>query len=512
MPNPSMPDSGAGGLTAPSIVPNMNIGQPSGPQTTSVPGQSLPQGMFGATLPSPPTPSAGPFNFNDFSDYNIADEMAKFHPETGATDRLNAAISSMPKSADYKPRLMDRIGGALTAIAGGMAPGKGMSFYHMNPQSVEEGVNVMNTPFTKRFTDWANQMKPLETAANLERYTNVNNRQIMFQTISDTLKQQAEQHKVENDQAKAQIADRRAQAYQLKANGWGFDFSHGPTVIAHRPDGTLVDTGWKTKDMDTLDQMFLKHDFKMQEIDEGNKGRQAAGRNADVDKGWQIVERDDPNNPGKRESFRANAITGETAPLLYQSKPTRVIKPGTARPDQLSEADKVTQQTKSMMEGAQMMLPHINELRQQATELQKRGLFGPAMSRIRDLAGKLGTTGMSVESLDPDEVNKRLTNFGDALTKDPYLSTDALVGQFATTLGLMTSGMGRVHGGARGGGSIQMVNYLKSLLSSDSTIDMFGGRLNAVESFLKTYAAGPKSQTTTKLDEALDAILGPKKQ
>src|SRR5262245_22219387 len=444
----------------------------------------------------------------DFSDYSVDERMRElYHPETSATDRFNQMVQEMPRNANYHPSLMSRIGGALTAVAGGMAPGRGFDFYHMNPEAVKAGLQVMNRPLLQEQADWESQIKPAEQAASLERYSNVTNRQIAFQTVSDELKQQAQQHRADNDEQKAQIAEHRAQIYELKGKGWTFD-THGPTIIAHNPQGQIVNTGWSTKELSMLDQLSIKHDYKLQEIDEANKGRQGV----QSQKGWTIQEVHDPEDPeGKRlMTIRVNADTGQVEPLkLKGQKIDKILRPGTDKTGEgASGGTDLTQQTRAMMEGAQMLLPHVNELRQEAMELQKRGLFGPAMSRIRDLAGKLGTTGMSVETLDPKDVEKKLNDFTQMLNKDPYLSTDALVGQFATKLGLMTSGMGRVHGGARGGGSIQMVNYLKSLLSSDSTIDMFGGRLNAVESFLKGYAAGPKSQTTTKLDTALDKILG----
>lgn len=144
-----------------------------------------------------------------------------------------------------------------------------------------------------------------------------------------------------------------------------------------------------------------------------------------------------------------------------------------------------SQSTRSMQEGAQMIAPHVPELARLAEEMDKRGLFGPVMGRITALATKFGTTGS------PEEVQQNAQLLADAIANDPTINSDRLAGQFATTLGLMTSGMGRVHGGARGGGSIQMINYLKSLLSGTSSLPLFLGRLDAMNSYLKTYAAGP---------------------
>lgn len=141
-----------------------------------------------------------------------------------------------------------------------------------------------------------------------------------------------------------------------------------------------------------------------------------------------------------------------------------------------------TGSTRTMQEGAQMLRPHVTELKSLAAQLDQKGLFGPVMSRVRAAMEHLGTSGDDAKDMEA---------LGKAIADDPELNKDELVGQFATTLGLMTSGMGRVHGGARGGGSIQMINYLKSLLSANSSLSMFNGRANAVDSFLKTYAEGP---------------------
>ena len=56
-----------------------------------------------------------------------------------------------------------------------------------------------------------------------------------------------------------------------------------------------------------------------------------------------------------------------------------------------------------------------------------------------------------------------------------------------------------------------MVNYLKSLISSDSTLSMFNGRMNALESYMKGYAVGPGGKTVVgkkdKLDEIFDKLF-----
>lgn len=144
--------------------------------------------------------------------------------------------------------------------------------------------------------------------------------------------------------------------------------------------------------------------------------------------------------------------------------------------------------TRTMMEGAQMLEPHVPQLASMATELEKRGLFGPILSRVRQLAQKYGST---LTDPNPDVSSKALQDLGADIARDPNLSQDRLVGQFATTLGLMATGTGRVHGGARGGGSPTMMEYFKGLISDSASLPMFLGKLDALDTFLKGYAKGP---------------------
>lgn len=146
--------------------------------------------------------------------------------------------------------------------------------------------------------------------------------------------------------------------------------------------------------------------------------------------------------------------------------------------------------TRTMQEGAKMLAGTIPTIAEDAQALDKAGLFGPVMSRVRDMAVKMGTV-QALASDDLDAQQAALISFANAIQSDPNLATDRLAGKFATELGLLASGAGRVHGGARGGGSIQMIDYLKGLLSGTSTLPMFLGRLDALGMYMNKYAGGP---------------------
>jgi hypothetical protein len=152
--------------------------------------------------------------------------------------------------------------------------------------------------------------------------------------------------------------------------------------------------------------------------------------------------------------------TGETRPMVQGG--TQVPLP-------------VTGSTRTMMEGAQMLQPHIDKIQTLAESLDQRHLFGPVMSRIRQHLVKAGTI---------DEFTQLVSN-------DPELAADRDAGRFATSLALLASGAGRVHGGARGGGSPQMYQAFKDALSDTSTLNMFEGRLDGLNEYMSGYAAGP---------------------
>lgn len=201
-------------------------------------------------------------------------------------------------------------------------------------------------------------------------------------------------------------------------------------------------------------------------------------------------------------------ITKEAQHYEKPPTPDRVLIPTgdgyMRRPDAATKLGKgedvplaTTSSTRTMSEGAKMLQPKVKNLEATATELDRRGQFGPVMSRVRDLMAKAGTT---LESDNPDEAAKAWGALGQAISSDPTLSTDRLAGKFATSLGLLATGAGRVHGGARGGSSAMMLSHFKELLSSSSTLAMFQGRLDALSEYLDGYAAGPDAAAAPKGD------------
>jgi len=198
--------------------------------------------------------------------------------------------------------------------------------------------------------------------------------------------------------------------------------------------------------------------------------------------------------PASAVLTQPTAAPAITAPQQAPTAPRQAAVPGPLGPLTKAGAKQLTGQTATMQEGAQMMLPDLPKLRRFAYQLNQAGWFGPIMSRARELAEKLGTSG------DPGKDQQMIYQLSDDLANDPQmnpstgnLSTDRLIGRFSAMLALVASGTGRVHGGARGGGSIQMIQYLKQVLSAKSSYEMFEGRLDTLEDKLRTYAMGPKA-------------------
>lgn len=190
--------------------------------------------------------------------------------------------------------------------------------------------------------------------------------------------------------------------------------------------------------------------------------------------------------PQPPQATYVGLTTPEGVFVRNSKDPNAKLTPVTT-PDGSQAQPGTTAATRSQQEAARMVLPHIDEIANDASALDKTGLFGPLMSRIRNTAAKLGTVS-GLESDDPDKQQAAMQALGDAVKSDPSLASDRLSGKFATELGLLMTATARAHGGARGGGSPLMLEHFKELLTDNSTLPMFQGRLDALKSYMDTYA------------------------
>jgi hypothetical protein len=148
-----------------------------------------------------------------------------------------------------------------------------------------------------------------------------------------------------------------------------------------------------------------------------------------------------------------------------------------------------TTPTRTMAEGAKMVKPQITRTLADAGELDRRGLFGPFMGRVREIATKIGTVD-GLDSPDLDQQQHAMDALGQAIKSDPQLASDEVAGRFAARLGLLMTAAARVHGGARGGGSPQMLEHFKDILGGSSTLPLFRGKMQALDDVMTDYMGG----------------------
>lgn len=273
------------------------------------------------------TPIASP------DDYDAGARMRELYtPQSEASDRFNTMVGAYPKAADYHPSNLRRIGAALTALAGNFSGPAGRRF-QFNPNAMEAGMNVLYEPYNRQMTDWKNQIGPAQTAANLERSENINERTLAYQTVSQELRQRADEARAANQEQKTKIAADRAEVYRLKSlmPQHQFDFS-GPTVkVANKQTGEVKDTGIPTGSMSDADKLALTQEQALERIHttgaeaRTTEGVRQSGREALAEtRGWKIGTIPDPNDPSKQIGVQYNEITGEVKPISMGGKPTTV--------------------------------------------------------------------------------------------------------------------------------------------------------------------------------------------
>jgi hypothetical protein len=262
-------------------------------------------------------PSIGTGDANGFDPQALMAQM--YHPQTDAEDRFNALQDKFPSRDKYKPSNLRRIGGALMAFSSGMAPGRGLNFYHANPGGIQAGLNFLDEPYNEAMADWKAQIQPAEYSANLERQGNTNERMLANQTVTQMQRDKKMEQDATIAQAKQDNANARTEVYRYKSLHPGLKFNYtGPTVTYADPiTGKVMDTGVKTGRLSDQDKIDLNQEYGIERIREtGDQSRQTeetrqTGREAIAEtRGWKMgVDQE----TGK--SILYNEITGETKPV-----------------------------------------------------------------------------------------------------------------------------------------------------------------------------------------------------
>lgn len=209
--------------------------------------------------------------------YNVQSRMDQLYtPEHTALDKFNELLSNYPNRENYKPSLLRKIGASIMAVGGG-APRAYQTGGYMPPLGYDKAQEFLDKPFLDKLQDWKNQIGPSMQGAQLERQTNINERQTAMQTIADELRAQADEHKKMNDERNAQIKQQRADVYEYKAKNPDMKLvmTKGGNVMAMDPrDGSLHDTGIPTGSLSDADKLALT--YESQSALQTQKGTQAS--------------------------------------------------------------------------------------------------------------------------------------------------------------------------------------------------------------------------------------------
>jgi hypothetical protein len=138
----------------------------------------------------------------------------------------------------------------------------------------------------------------------------------------------------------------------------------------------------------------------------------------------------------------------------------------------------LTAQTQARVEFANGVMPQVQQVADLAKKINDAGLMGTVGGRFRALASG-ESSAADLQGLTPEQRK--------------------LVGEFTTKSGLLVSGVAMVHGGARGGGSTQLLEQLKPMLDPhNKDIDTYLGNLSAARDILQGYAdMGGKAKSST---------------
>lgn len=277
-PDMGMPDSGNLGMpqfTNP--MDTMDSGNLGGPSPWS-------HINFGPTEMNTPQPAMGAPG-----GYDVASRMAQiYHPEHDASDRFDALAKGYPTRPE--PSGMRKLSGALLGslsdiadLTNGPGTGLGGRTDHSGKFAYDE-ITGKNT-YNEKVADWKNQIGPAQAAANLERYTNSNERTAAYQTVANELRQHAQEAKDKNDASNAQIRGHRADIYEFKAKNPGMKIitpKGGNIQMVDPITGVAKDTGIPSGSLTDLDKINLNAEDKMTQIEAtGDQRRQTVAAQGD---------------------------------------------------------------------------------------------------------------------------------------------------------------------------------------------------------------------------------------
>lgn len=167
----------------------------------------------------------------------------EFKPSTELTDRFTQLLDKQPQRGQVGlPRSI------LSGIVGLKDGYKGAK-------------EVLDQPYNEATADWKNQIEPAYQAANMERQSNINERQVFGAALTGARQQQALREQTRIADEKQQLASQIYELKRLKQEGWQFNFD-GPTIMKYTsPGGQLIDTGVPTNKISQLDMLILRSEL-----------------------------------------------------------------------------------------------------------------------------------------------------------------------------------------------------------------------------------------------------------
>lgn len=161
-----------------------------------------------------------------------------YNPETENIKKFSDLIANKPERG--KPSL------ARTIVASGVGLKGGV-------KGAEE---VLNAPHARAMSDWQSSVEPAQQAANLERQTNTNERQLLGTMVNASREQQRLKEQTRQGDERIRIQQDKQRLEQMKAEGYEFNFD-GAYVMRYKQDGTLENTGVKTENLSQADRLVL---------------------------------------------------------------------------------------------------------------------------------------------------------------------------------------------------------------------------------------------------------------
>jgi hypothetical protein len=186
-----------------------------------------------------------------------------YTPETQATDRFNQLIQNMPQREE--PGMLRKIAASVIGLGN-------------KPDIMKYQEHAVEGPYMDKMADWKMQTEPAYQAANLERYSNANERQMAANLASASVNQRKvdqldrKQDETErNNQAKNALSEQRNELSYLKYMNPNLKFYFdGPTVLVGDPKkGTINDTKYPTGNVSEMQRIMLNQENALERISAG---------------------------------------------------------------------------------------------------------------------------------------------------------------------------------------------------------------------------------------------------